>query len=162
MYLLININPDRWGSDETQEQIVLNGQYKSIRKNLAAAIRTLRMTNSVVPMWIDAISINQDDIAERGRQIRRMGEIYDYAATVYSYVGQRAEDAEPALEFIKELNKHPVVRFNDLGEFHFGDWDGSRYGENHIKPDRLIPLCVALYKFLTRQYFRRVWILQVN
>lgn len=117
-------------------------------------------------MWIDAISINQDDIVERSRQVRRMGEIYDNATIVYSYVGGPNDDTVPALDLIEELSKQPMVRTNDLGEFHFGEWestdDGISYGKNRIKPDRLAQLCAALYKFLTRQYFRRAWILQVG
>ena len=143
----------------------MNGQNKTIRKNLADAIRALRMTDAIVPMWIDAISINQDDIPERGRQVQRMGQIYDCAMSVYSYTGQPEGDTVPALAFVERLKKHPVVRINDLGEFHFGECrygeDGFEYGDNEIKPPQLAPLCAALYRFLTRQYFRRVWILQV-
>lgn len=143
----------------------MNGQHKAIRKTLAHAIRALRMADAIVPMWIDAISINQDDIAERGRQVQRMGQIYDSAMSVFSYTGQPGDDTVPALAFVEQLKKHLVVRTNDLGDFHFGEWNsgenGIEYGENHIKPQQLVPLCAALYRFLTRQYFRRVWILQV-
>ena len=140
----------------------MNGQRKAIRKNLADAIRALRMTHNILPLWIDAICINQDDVVERGRQVQRMGQIYDNAMSVYSYLGQPDEDTVPALDFIEELNKQPVIRFNERSEFHFGDWDGKESGENRIKPERLARLCASLYKFLTRQYFRRVWILQVS
>jgi hypothetical protein len=144
----------------------LNGQKKLIRKTLAEAIRAIRLTDAIVPIWIDAISINQNDIVERVRQVRRMGTIYDNAWVVYSYVGEQTDDLEAAINFIKELSKHPMVRTNDLGEFHFGNWrftDGDTwYGENRVKPDELVKLCVAAYKFLSRQYFRRAWILQVR
>ena len=113
-------------------------------------------------MWIDAISINQDDIAERGRQVRRMGQIYDYAMSVYSYVGQTADDTGTVLDFIEELKKHPMVRTNDAGEFQIGEWNGNEDGENRIKPERLVHLCIALYRFLTNEYFRRAWIIQVS
>ncbi len=116
-------------------------------------------------MWIDAISINQDDIVERGRQVPRMGTIYNNATAIYSYVGETADDFGSVLDFIRELHKHPMLRINNLGEFHFGEWgsteDGLWYGENKIKPDQLARLCARLYKFLTNQYFRRAWVLQV-
>lgn len=140
---------------------------KSIRRNLADAIRALRMKETIVPLWIDALSINQEDLAERGKQVRRMGQIYDNAMSVYSYVGPKTDDTEEALDFMDELTKHPFVRINDAGEFHFGNWGsadkgGIWYGENTIKPAKLARSCAALYKFLTRQYFRRSWILQVS
>ena len=77
--------------------MVLNGQKKAIRKNLASAIRSLRMTDKVVPLWIDALSINQDDMAERAREVRRMGTIYDNAVSVYSYVGKQRAILRPPL-----------------------------------------------------------------
>ena len=144
----------------------MNGQKKSIRKTLAEAIRTIRQTDAIVPIWIDALSINQDDTVERRRQVLRMGSIYDNALVVYSYVGEQSDDLEEAIDFIEELSKHPMVRTNDLGEFHFGKWGSTGgdtwYGENGVKPDELVKLCAAAYKFLSRPYFRRVWILQVS
>lgn len=157
---------DRWGTDLTTEQVVLNGQTKLIRKNLADAIRFIRTPDMIVPLWIDAISINQDDIIERGRQVKRMGQIYNNAMAVYSWLDIPTDDIEEVLFFMNELEKHPIVRVNHDNEFHFGEW-GSRdgdiwYGENTIKPSRLVKLCTALYRFLTNQYFRRAWILQVS
>jgi hypothetical protein len=145
----------------------MNGQRKIIRESLADAIRAIRMTERIVPMWIDAISINQDDFVERSRQVRRMGQIYDYAVAVHSYVGSADEETEAALHFIAELAKHPMVRFNNMGEFHFGEFHSCEsggsivYGENKIKPKLLAKLSGSLYRLLTRQYFRRSWVIQV-
>lgn len=112
------------------------------------------------------MSINQDDVVERGRQVSRMGTIYDNAISVFSYVGEPTDDAKQVLDFIRELSKHPFVRINDHGEFHLGKWrftdDGVKYSENTIEPTKLARLCASLYKFLSRQYFQRAWVLQVR
>ncbi|EMD91259.1 hypothetical protein COCHEDRAFT_1066856, partial [Bipolaris maydis C5] len=50
-------------------------------------IRVIRNPRVVVPVWIDALSINQKDSIERARQVPRMGEIYDCAIAVFSYIG---------------------------------------------------------------------------
>jgi hypothetical protein len=146
-------------------EVVLSGQKKLVRKNLAEAIRAIRMTKKIVPIWIDAISINHDDPMERSRQVTRMGSIYRNAMAVFSYVGEQTQDTVDALDLMKELKKHPMIRTNDRGEFHFGEWGHTEgkfwYGENTIKPGQLAELCAALYRFLTRQYFRRAWVLQV-
>lgn len=65
--------------------------------------------------------------------------------SVYSWAGPKTDDTEETLDLKAELNKHPIVRFNDLGDFDLG-----------IEPTRLERMCAALYKFLTRPYFRRV------
>ncbi|XP_014555389.1 hypothetical protein COCVIDRAFT_49375, partial [Bipolaris victoriae FI3] len=80
-----------WGVDDTQEQIIMAGQKMTVRKNLAEAIRVIRNPNVIMPVWIDALSINQKDLIERARQVPRMGEIYDFATAVYSYIGNPTE-----------------------------------------------------------------------
>ncbi|KAF2640839.1 hypothetical protein P280DRAFT_359867, partial [Massarina eburnea CBS 473.64] len=95
---ILTTHLDRWGTDEAPVEIVLNGQKKLIRKNLAEAIRAVRMPNGIVPLWIDAMSINQDDVIERGRQVARMGAIYENATVIISHVGEQATDTALALE----------------------------------------------------------------
>ncbi|KAK5118767.1 hypothetical protein LTR85_007973 [Meristemomyces frigidus] len=109
-----------WGQDATPAEIVLNGQIKRIRKSLEDVLRALRRPDKVLSLWVDAISINQEDVIERNR-----------------YVGHATHDTEPAIELVKEL-KMPMMRFNNHGEWHFGDWNGEGwYGENRIGPERL-------------------------
>lgn len=141
------------------------GQKMTVRRNLAEAIRAVRNPKVIVPVWIDALSINQKDLTERARQVPRMGEIYDLAIAVFSYIGNPTAESESVFSFIKELFKHPIVRKNKSNEFHFpsevvlrGQSDDN---ENTIKPDQFAKLCAGLYKLLTRQYFRRIWMLQV-
>lgn len=69
----------RWGTDETQEEINMNGLRKNVRKTLAETLRSIRHAEYQQPLWIDAVSINQEDILERNRQVPRMGDIYDFA-----------------------------------------------------------------------------------
>lgn len=58
-----------------------------------------------------------------------------------------------------------MMRRNKDREWHFGQEsydkeNGWAFGENPIKGDRLATMCAALYKFLTRPYFGRLWVLQ--
>lgn len=156
----------RWGLSEETTTITAMGMKMQIRKGLAEALRSMRRKEHELPIWVDAISINQEDVMERGRQVARMGEIFDHASAIWSYTGPKTDDSDEAIFFIKELKKHPMMRVNDSGEWHFGQWDmkgegqGVSYDENPIGPERLPALCAALYKFLNRSYFRRAWVLQ--
>lgn len=47
-----------------------------------------------IPLWVDAICINQDDPAEKGRQILLMGEIYAKATQVIVWLGYAGPDME--------------------------------------------------------------------
>ncbi|EMC93899.1 hypothetical protein BAUCODRAFT_75005, partial [Baudoinia panamericana UAMH 10762] len=129
----------RWSVDGAQTQIIANGQKMLIKSGLEATLRAVRMQDKVVPLWVDAICINQSDTTERSRQIPRMGTIYDNAALVISYAGPATNDSDLALEMIKlikELNILMMI-WNDKDE-----------------------MCAALYKLLCRSYFRRAWVLQ--
>lgn len=84
-----------WGDAERTTAIVVNGQKLPVTGNLAAALWHFRQHRIVpdgrdgrpLPLWIDALCINQHDTAERGRQVAMMGPIYREAASVLSWLG---------------------------------------------------------------------------
>ena len=53
-----------------------------VSENLYDAMIQLKSMNRNVPIWIDQISINQSDIAERSSQVMLMGRIFGSASTV--------------------------------------------------------------------------------
>ena len=46
-------------------------------------------------LWIDAICINQDDIAEKNHQVQQMGKIYAYATLVLMWLGKDCDISLP-------------------------------------------------------------------
>jgi len=48
-------------------------------------------------LWIDAIYINQESIAERNNQVRLMQRVYSQAVEVLIWLDSEDEDAETAL-----------------------------------------------------------------
>lgn len=82
-----------WGDPERTDDIVLNGSPFRITNSLAVALKYLRATSlfsdeMALPIWIDAICINQADLAERSQQIAIMGSIYSGARCVLSWLGE--------------------------------------------------------------------------
>ncbi|KAK4891618.1 hypothetical protein LTR27_009787 [Elasticomyces elasticus] len=84
-----------WGSTEHHKTITVNGRPGFIvTANAYAAIRRLRKPvgqhgseEDVVPVWIDAICINQADAKEKTATVRRMSEIYSTAISVFVWLG---------------------------------------------------------------------------
>lgn len=73
--------------------MILDGSPFRITYNLAAALKHLRATElfadeAALPIWIDAICINQADLAERSQQVAIMGSIYSGARCVLSWLGE--------------------------------------------------------------------------
>ena len=68
--------------------IHLDGHELPITVNLARALRALRLRDAVRFIWVDAISINQDDAHERGHQVTLMSSIYRNATQVIIWLGE--------------------------------------------------------------------------
>jgi hypothetical protein len=82
-----------WGDATKEYQILVNGLPVYVRRNLYMFLRTTQRRYANQPLWIDALSINQNDDAEKSHQVQRMGEIYSCAEAVLIWLG-----VEPTLK----------------------------------------------------------------
>lgn len=149
-----------WGSRNEKPtcKIFLNGQTFMIRENLDKALREIRENVFQVVIWIDAICIDQNNVSERNRQIPRMVEIYDAAETVISWAGEGDEASDIAIDFLDELES-PILHPDEYGNW--GPYTVKEGDEWKINPIPDLPRrLAALYCFLSRPYFRRIWVVQ--
>lgn len=81
-----------WGSNSKSETISVNNRKNfQITDNLAAALRRLRLPRESRILWVDAICIDQADIAEKNVQVRLMGDIYGTARRTLLWLGDGIE-----------------------------------------------------------------------
>jgi hypothetical protein len=119
---------ERHGVNKTHKIMVVTASlatYLPIGWNLAAAMRHLRHHHTVRTMWIDAISINQEDILERNDQVGLMGAIYSSAERVVVWLGPAYRDSGFAMEAISTGNfaKESALRSRDGLEYILkSDW----------------------------------------
>ena len=95
----------RWGTDEPEHIILVDGKAFAVRLNLldfltVARERALGDPSCLGPFWIDAISINQANILERNHQVAQMGQIFSKAAHVYLWLGRMPSSLVPLLNTI--------------------------------------------------------------
>ncbi|OTB06549.1 hypothetical protein M426DRAFT_258867 [Hypoxylon sp. CI-4A] len=84
-----------WGDPWDTENIVVDSQILPVTKNLASALWHFRkfgipqnqQTGPLSRLWVDAISINQNDEDERSHQVAKMGSLYKKATSVTSWLG---------------------------------------------------------------------------
>ena len=69
--------------------------------DLHAAMRQLRDSESIIFLWIDAICINQANIQEKNHQVPLMADVYRRAEHVCVWLGERSDDSDVALDFIR-------------------------------------------------------------
>ncbi len=80
----------QWGAEEPladMKMIELNGSKFRARSNLHHFLLKARDCDMLGPSWIDAMSINQEDVAERNNQVKMMGLIYHSATSVLLWLG---------------------------------------------------------------------------
>ncbi|KAK0713737.1 heterokaryon incompatibility protein-domain-containing protein, partial [Lasiosphaeria miniovina] len=90
-----------WGSDDNKQPIYVDGDELYIMANLYGALSHLRYCFLERILWVDAICINQDDKAEKGRQVQLMAKIYSKASRVIVWLGEKADGSDQALEDIR-------------------------------------------------------------
>lgn len=101
-----------WGTPEFQETILLNGISLNIRRNLHLALAALshnvvfrNKLRGCVYLWIDALCIDQNNVAERGHQVGLMANISREAKHVMVWLGP---NLDKALETV-EKQWHPSI-----------------------------------------------------
>ncbi|KAK4545615.1 hypothetical protein LTR36_002568 [Oleoguttula mirabilis] len=108
-----------WGSSVDSRVIDVGGQLVPITRNLHAALVTLQMTETAHTwLWIDAISINQEDVDERNAQVPLMKDIFGQAETVHIWLGPQNHRTDLAIGKLDDiycgrLRGHAILEGDD-------------------------------------------------
>ena len=134
-----------WGDPHSKGCIYIENQRVEVRENLEAALRRLRYKGYIRSIWVDAISINQDDHDEKGTQIELMRHIYGNATIVNVWLGEHADGSEAVMTIFQAL---------DQGKLSKGQIAAL------ITMETEQPIHKSIAAFFNRQYWKRVWIIQ--
>jgi hypothetical protein len=148
-------------------------RYLNVNENLFSALHQFSrdsldnaqaITPFHTPIWIDEISINQADVAERSSQVSQMADIYATAQRVIVWLGKEKLDPDflwlhnmPALFGHLYLQREPGLSYPKSGPV----------SEHTIRMlditsrERWVKAWSAYVRFFRRNgYFRRLWIVQ--
>jgi len=141
-----------WGNPSETRDIAVDGLRVQVRSNLEAALRALAKKRPVqqgILLWIDALCINQGDIGERNREVKRMRAIYQTARDVVVWLGEESDDSGMAMKFVKRLAESCADGTDDvLGR------------ELRTSPEMFVGAWRAIGQLFTRPYWERLWIIQ--
>lgn len=136
---------------------MLEGNQIPIPGNLAQGLRRMRSKTEVVPLWIDAICIDHENIEERNSQVQLNHIILREASKVTAWLGEDSqfEEADYVYTFCKafEYGKLAEGTEEEIKEFvtqFRAQWLRKK------KRDTRGLLC----HFISRRYFRRRWVVQ--
>jgi hypothetical protein len=126
-----------WGSTRDPGRILLDSQEYLVTRNLFGALKELRLPDSDKVLWVDALCINQSDIAERSAQVILMDSVYKQATRVIAWLGPHENGSALTFELLQKVEL-------------------SGGGSPYLFPQGLrgLPLLLA------REYWSRAWIIQ--
>jgi hypothetical protein len=128
-----------WGEQTLPQELLLEGKTLKITQSLNDVLQQIRRSNDDSWLWADAVCINQQDVQERGHQVKLMKQIYRNAEEVFIWLGRDdGGDASESIETIKEIasESESASKISNLNERDL------------------------LTKFFSHSWFRRVWVFQ--
>ncbi|CZS98851.1 uncharacterized protein RAG0_07413 [Rhynchosporium agropyri] len=141
--------------DETDEGDI------GIGKGLSKALLAFRFLDKTRHIWVDALCINQRDVAERQSQVRLMGAVYTNAKHVLCWLGplsgaEAESTAVLAIDFLRTFNSSPHEHLQKARQhLHSGD-DANMT----VEDADLLKSWLAVKTLFDLEYFHRAWIIQ--
>ncbi|KAF2826116.1 hypothetical protein CC86DRAFT_276577, partial [Ophiobolus disseminans] len=95
-----------WGNDPPTHRcfqlfVECEGAKLQVTANCHSALRHLRKKLGKMTIWVDAVCINQFDLAEKSQQIPLMSNIFSRAEIVYVWLGQGTPGTDRAMRFFE-------------------------------------------------------------
>jgi hypothetical protein len=169
-----------WGDPTCVETLteVESNAIVSVTLNLHHALRTLRHRDAPLQLWVDALCINQSDIAEKNHQVSSMARIHSQADNVLVWLGREIfEDTmrtfhmlaiyalnldERALGNVDDIDEFRYLHFNRINDDYKIDADYDLRTRRSLVDTALIRSCnvVTLRGFFGQAWFQRVWVFQ--
>lgn len=128
-----------WGIEQSRNKLIIDGIAIPMKSSLETFLRRRRETDRVVPLWIDALCINQEDNEEKNHQIPVMNTIYTASETLTVWLGPADTDSDSAMENLYQLGC------------------ASPYDKIPVLPRQILE---SFQHLLSRPWWSRVWIIQ--
>ncbi|KAF5624494.1 heterokaryon incompatibility (het-6OR allele) [Fusarium sp. NRRL 52700] len=157
----------------THHEIEVNGNRVPIEENLLSFFQSVLALRAAIvpnpggtesssyrsinlPIWADALCINQADLDERAAQVKLMGRLYKSASIVLAWVGQYDRLAELAIQAMGRILDFDAIRLHAQ--------DSSYQEQQEVTmssvPGMTVMHWFALFSLFQRLWFRRAWVVQ--
>jgi hypothetical protein len=154
-----------WGDPDLAVDIKINGNVFQARHNLWLFLHRLKaarrsqgnVSGPTSKLWIDALCIDQKDVAERSAQVQLMGRIYREACGVIVWLGwSDGLDPDATSTLAKEIASDPIY-----GHESYVDLSVNGYPQIESNDDAIPQGIYAFMLELCRKtYWTRRWIIQ--
>jgi hypothetical protein len=159
-----------WDGQTPAVPVRCNKETLLLTQTLHSFFLVLRQSQHLGPFWVDAVSIRQDDPAEKAAQVKVLHEYFAHAAGVYAWLGPAtASLAQFMLYFpttiqnAKSTTLSGWKRLPEHAQFGSANPGFEEIVRNFPSPaerqTELEPF-LACAELLRRSWFTRLWILQ--
>ncbi|KAF4340080.1 heterokaryon incompatibility (het-6OR allele), partial [Fusarium beomiforme] len=157
----------------THHEIEVDGNRVPIEENLLSFFQSLLKLRAAVapepgaeesptcrsvslPIWADALCINQADLDERAAQVKLMGRLYKSASVVLAWVGKYDRLSELAIEAMGLILDFDATRLHAEDSYYFDQEEVTMFSV----PKMTVVHWFALFSLFQRLWFRRAWVVQ--
>ena len=168
-----------WGDDDNFSSVCVDGKRLTVRYNCWDVLhqaRTYLGSDGETPLlWLDAVCIDQADIAEKTNQVQMMGEIFERAVRVLICPGPAGNDSAFLIQQVvafQKIREDPVTSdecedcYDSLDYLAILLNDCVNTKRNHaahtclgnLGEEGCVQLVTAIQQFSTRPYWMRAWI----
>ena len=153
-----------WGEHCEGYKVSINQTDISITQNLYNALQHLRSRKETRTFWIDALCINQLDMAEKSAQVRKMKEIYGRSDEVLIWLGPEENGSASAMVLATTMSTY----WSDQG-LNLIDAEIEFSKRSLADLSALLDACTrgfesapveAFRSLVARDWFERVWTVQ--
>jgi hypothetical protein len=163
-----------WGGDTPMWEIYLDGWPVLIRENLWQFLAQWRHHTNSATLWIDALCINQESLAERSQQVQFMGDIYKSATRVLAWLGPGNPSCDLVMDIMAKVQPRspaPETFNQDSTLSAMAEWCSNPYwsrtwviqeflltqSANLVCGNRLVDWKPALWLFQSLKSLGRSW-----
>lgn len=144
-----------WGGPSRTTTIIVNGLSVTVTVSLEAALRNLGnhssdanfLNHPTLPIWIDALCINQRDTGERTGQVQIMDEIYSAANNVIVWLGTGTKYSDYAFDMMNS------------DQFRERLWELAFSGRQPCEDEIMLDV-VFKHDLCKRDWWQRLWVRQ--
>lgn len=91
-----------WGNAKDTRTVYCEKDSLQITVSLFTALKQLRLPDRPRTLWADAVCINQNDIVEKGTQVKLMSQIYSRTSRILIWLGEDKTGLEGVRESVAE------------------------------------------------------------
>jgi hypothetical protein len=150
-----------WGNPTPRNRIRCSGKRFLVSDHLGNALRNVRKTDAARIIWVDALAIDQSNMAERSGQVLLMKDIY--AKATKTLICLDSDDSKAADEVSWTFSAYlAVIKFAGFCEI--SDWDPRHamrpWYEQTPLPSFGADDKVLINRLFSSKWFQRVWVIQ--